>query len=160
MVNPTEYARFKQLDVIAAMQLYWASADQSNMELVKPYVNAIAFMHTFPARSLLKHGATLAGASDWPITTRTLGRRSTRPSAAGPKVLNAAEAIDRQVMFQAYTLNAARTMRLEQQIGSLKVGKQADMIVVDRDVLDVDAETLRDTQVLQTWFAGKLIYER
>ena len=75
-------------------------------------------------------------------------------------MLNAAEAIDRQVMFQAYTLNAARAMRLEQQIGSLKVGKQADMIVVDRDVLDVDAETLRDTQVLQTWFAGKLIYAR
>ncbi|MND20110.1 N-substituted formamide deformylase precursor [compost metagenome] len=162
MVNPTEYARFKPLDVIAAMQLYWASADQSNMELVKPYVNAMTFMHTFPARSLLKHGATLAGASDWPITTPDPWQAIYQAiSRKGPKgVLNAAEAIDRQVMFQAYTLNAARTMRLEQQIGSLKVGKQADMIVVDRDVLDVDAETLRDTQVVQTWFAGKLIYAR
>jgi len=162
LVNPREYARFKQLDVIAAMQLYWASADQSNMELVKPYVNAMAFMHTYPARSLLKHGATIAGASDWPITTPDPWQAIYQAiSRKGPKgVLNAAEAIDRQVMFQAYTLNAARTMRLEQQIGSLKVGKQADMIVVDRDVLDVDAETLRDTQVVQTWFAGKQIYSR
>jgi predicted amidohydrolase YtcJ len=75
-------------------------------------------------------------------------------------VLNADEAIDRQVMFQAYTLNAARAMRLEQQVGSLKVGKQADMIVLDRDVLSVEPEALRDTQVLQTWFAGKQIYAR
>ena len=162
MVNPREYARFRQLDVIAAMQLYWASADQANLELVKPYVNAMAFLHTFPARSLLKHGATLAGASDWPITTPDPWQAIYQAiSRKGPNgVLNADEAIDRQVMFQAYTLNAARAMRLEQQIGSLKVGKQADMIVLDRDVFAVDAETLRDTQVLQTWFAGRQIYAR
>ena len=75
-------------------------------------------------------------------------------------MLNADEAIHRETMFQAYTLNAARAMRLEQQVGSLKVGKQADMIVLDRDVLNVDPESLRDTQVLQTWFAGKQIYQR
>ncbi|MNN06214.1 N-substituted formamide deformylase precursor [compost metagenome] len=162
MVNPKEYARFKQLDVIAAMQLYWASADESNTALVKPYVNAMAFLHTFPARSLLNQGATLAGASDWPITTPEPWKAIYQAiSRKGPKgVLNADEAIDRQVMFQAYTLNAARAMRLEQQIGSIKVGKQADLIVLDRDVLSVDAETLRDTQVLQTWFAGKQVYMR
>ncbi|MCY1422505.1 Amidohydrolase family protein [compost metagenome] len=162
MVNPKEYARFKQLDVIAAMQLYWASADESNTAQVKPYVNAMAFLHTFPARSLLNQGATLAGASDWPITTPEPWKAIYQAiSRKGPKgVLNADEAIDRQVMFQAYTLNAARAMRLEQQIGSIKVGKQADLIVLDRDVLSVDAETLRDTQVLQTWFAGKQVYMR
>ncbi|MGJ7548616.1 amidohydrolase [Pseudomonas alloputida] len=162
MVNPKEYARFKQLDVIAAMQLYWASADASNMDLVKPYVNAMAFLHTFPARSLVKNGATISGASDWPITTPEPWKAIYQAiSRKGPKgVLNADEAIDRQVMFQAYTLNAARAMRLEQQVGSLKVGKQADMIVLDRDVLSVDPESLRDTQVLQTWFAGQQIYAR
>lgn len=162
MVNPKEYARFKGLDVIASMQLYWASADENNLDLVKPYVDAMAFMHTFPARSLLKNGATIAGASDWPITTPEPWKAIYQAiSRKGPKgVLNAEEAIDRETMFQAYTLNAARTMRLEQQVGSLKVGKQADMIVLDRDVLTVEPEALRDTQVLQTWFAGKQIYAR
>ncbi|MFD2644579.1 amidohydrolase [Pseudomonas japonica] len=162
LVNPREYARFKQLDVIASMQLYWAAADAANLDLVKPYVSAMAFQHTFPARSLLKHGATIAGASDWPISTpepwKAIYQAITRE---GPKgVLNADEAIDRQTMLQAYTLNAARAMRLEQSIGSLAPGKQADMIVLDRDVLSVDARALRDTRVEQTWFAGKLIYAR
>lgn len=162
MVSPKEYARFKQLDVIAAMQLYWASADQSNIDLVKPYVAAMAFMHSYPAHSLLKHGATISGASDWPITTPDPWKAIYQAvSRKGPRgVLNADEGIDRQVMFQAYTLNSARAMRLEQQVGSLKIGKQADMIVLDRDVLSVEPEALRDTQVLQTWFAGKQIYAR
>ncbi|MCP8634820.1 amidohydrolase [Pseudomonas mosselii] len=162
MVNPKEYARFKQLDVIASMQLYWASADEANLELVKPYVDAMAFLHTFPAHSLLAHGATIAGASDWPISTPDPWQAIYQAiSRVGPKgVLNAAEALDRETMLQAYTLNAARAMRLERQIGSLKAGKQADMIVLDRDIFSVAPQALRDTQVLQTWFAGKPIYTR
>ncbi|MBH3361331.1 amidohydrolase [Pseudomonas guariconensis] len=162
MVSAQDYPRFKQLDVIASMQLYWASADETNLDLVKPYVDEHAFAHSYPAHSLYKAGATIAGASDWPITTPEPWKAIYQAvSRKGPKgVLNADEAIDRQTMFQAYTLNAARAMRLEQQVGSLKVGKQADMIVLDRDVLSVDPEALRDTQVLQTWFAGKQIYQR
>ncbi|UTL89308.1 amidohydrolase [Pseudomonas fluorescens] len=162
MVSAQDYPRFKQLDVIASMQLYWASADETNIDLVKPYVDEHAFAHSYPAHSLYKAGATIAGASDWPITTpepwKAIYQAVSRKGAKG--VLNADEAIHRETMFQAYTLNAARAMRLEQQVGSLKVGKQADMIVLDRDVLNVDPETLRDTQVLQTWFAGKQIYQR
>lgn len=162
MVNPKEFARFKPLNVLASMQLYWASADESNLDLVKPYVSAMAFMYSYPARSLLKNGATIAGASDWPITTPDPWKAIYQAvSRQGPKgVLNPAEEIDRQTMFQAYTLNAARVLRLEDRIGSLKPGKQADMIVLDRDVFQVKPEALRDTQVLQTFFAGREIYTR
>ena len=162
MVNPKEFARFKNLNVIASMQLYWAMADESGMDLVKPYVSAMAFMYSYPTRSLLKNGATIAGASDWPITTPDPWKAIYQAvSRKGPKgVLNAAEDIDRQTMFQAYTLNAARTLRLEEQIGSLKPGKQADMIVLDRDVFAVKPEALCDTRVLQTWFAGREIFTR
>ncbi|MNQ45168.1 N-substituted formamide deformylase precursor [compost metagenome] len=162
MVNPKEFARFKTLNVIASMQLYWAMADESSVDLVKPYVSAMAFMYSYPARSLLKNGATIAGASDWPITTPDPWKAIYQAvSRKGPKgVLNADEDIDRQTMFQAYTLNAARTLRLEDQIGSLKPGKQADMIVLDRDVFTVKPEALRDTRVLQTWFAGREIFAR
>ncbi|MNO76110.1 hypothetical protein D3C76_671770 [compost metagenome] len=73
-------------------------------------------------------------------------------------VLNAGESVDRQVMFQAYTLNAAKALRLERQIGSLAPGKQADLIVLDRDVFKVSAEDLFETRVLKTFFAGKQVY--
>jgi len=69
MVNPKEFARFKPLNVIASMQLLWASADDYTLDMIKPYVSALAFRYQYPAYSLLKQGATLAGASDWPVSS-------------------------------------------------------------------------------------------
>ncbi len=160
IVNPKEFARFKPLNVIASMQLLWASADDYTTDMIKPYVSALAFRYQYPAHSLLKQGATIAGASDWPVSSpnpwNAMAQAITRVGPLG--VLNAKEAVDRETMFYAYTLNAARTIGLEMQIGSLSPGKQADFIVLDRDVFKVDNKALHDTQVLQTWFAGREVY--
>ncbi|QLL11164.1 amidohydrolase [Pseudomonas chlororaphis] len=162
MVNPKEFARFKPLGVIASMQLLWASADDYTLGMIKPYVSALAFRYQYPAHSLLKQGATLAGASDWPVSSpnpwNAIAQAITRKGPLG--VLNADERLDRETMFYAYTLNAARAIGLEQQIGSLSAGKQADFIVLDRDVFRVDEKALHETQVLQTWFAGREVYSR
>ncbi|PXX61397.1 hypothetical protein SAMN05660489_04207 [Pseudomonas sp. LAMO17WK12:I10] len=162
MVNPKEFARFKPLGVIASMQLLWASADDYTLDMIKPYVSALAFRYQYPAHSLLKQGATLAGASDWPVSSpnpwNAIAQAITRKGPLG--VLNADERLDRETMFYAYTLNAARAIGLEQQIGSLSAGKQADFIVLDRDVFKVDEKALHETQVLQTWFAGREVYAR
>lgn len=160
LVNPTEFARFKPLNVIASMQLLWASGDEYTLDMVKPYVSSHAFPYQYPAHSLLANGATIAGASDWSVSSPNpwlaIHQAMTRE---GPKgVLNADERIDLGTLLQAYTLNAARTIGLERQIGSLTPGKQADFIVLDRDVLAVPEQELADTRVLQTWFAGREVY--
>ncbi|MFK4231313.1 amidohydrolase [Pseudomonas guariconensis] len=161
LVNPTEFARFKPLNVIASMQLLWASGDEYTLDMVKPYVSPHVFPYQYPAHSLLSHGATIAGASDWSVSSPNpwlaIHQAITRE---GPKgVLNPKERIDRQTMFQAYTLNAARAIGLDKQIGSLTPGKQADFIVLDRDVLTVADNDLADTRVLQTWFGGREVYK-
>lgn len=161
MVNPKEFPRFRELGVIASMQLLWATAETYTEELVKPYVSAMAYQYQYPARSLNKAGATIAGASDWPVSSpnpwNAIAQASTRKGPLG--VLNAAESLDRQSMFQAYTLNAAKALRLEQSIGSIAPGKQADLIVLDRDVFTVSDAELFDTQVVTTYFAGKPVYQ-
>lgn len=160
LVNPKEFARFQQLGVIASMQLLWATAESYTEELVKPYISAAAYQLQYPARSLHEAGAIIAGASDWPVSSpnpwNAIAQASTRKGPLG--VLNAKESIDRESMFQAYTLNAAKALRLEQQIGSLAPGKQADLIVLDRDVFTVSDEQLFETKVLRTFFAGKQVY--
>ncbi|MCY1247443.1 guanine deaminase [compost metagenome] len=105
-------------------------------------------------------GATIAGGSDWPVSSanpfNAIAQASTRKGPLG--VLNAKESIDRQTMFYAYTINAAKTLRLDQQIGSLAPGKQADLIILDRDVFKVSDDDLFETKVLNTFFAGKQVY--
>ncbi|WP_028630394.1 MULTISPECIES: amidohydrolase [Pseudomonas] len=160
LVNPEEFARFKPLDVTASMQLLWASGDDYTLDLVKPYVSAFAFRYQYPAHSLLSQGATIAGASDWPVSSPNPWLAIYQAvSRDGPKgVLNADERIDRETMLQAYTLNAARTIGLDKQIGSLTPGKQADFILLDRDVLSVPDKDLAETRVLKTWFAGREVF--
>ncbi|MCU1735028.1 MULTISPECIES: amidohydrolase [unclassified Pseudomonas] len=162
LVNPKEFTRFKPLNVIASMQLLWAIGDEYAIDMVKPYVSAFAFRFQYPARSLLKAGATIAGASDWPVSPANpwmaIAQATTRRGSKG--VLNPEETIPREVMFYAYTLNAAKTIRLEDRIGSLVKGKQADFVVLDRDVFTVDEQALAETQVVQTWFGGKEVYRQ
>ncbi|MBX9915136.1 MAG: amidohydrolase [Pseudomonadaceae bacterium] len=161
LVNPKEFPRFKELGVIASMQLLWATAENYTEELVKPYVSAYSYRYQYPAQSLHKAGAMIAGASDWPVSSQNpwnaIAQASTRKGPLG--VLNAKESIDRETMLYAYTLNAATALRLEKQIGSLAPGKQADLIILDRDVFKVSDAELFDTQVLQTFFAGQSVYQ-
>ena len=88
LVNPKEFARFKQLGVIASMQLLWATAESYTEELVKPYVSAAAYQYQYPARSLHQAGATIAGASDWPVSSpnpwHAIAQASTRKGLPEP----------------------------------------------------------------------------
>lgn len=156
LVDPADYARFAQLNTIAVMQLHWAELDNYLIDLVKPYLTESQFLGQYPARSLQRHGATIAGASDWPISTanpwEAMHHAMTRSGPDGG--LNAAERMDRVSMLLAYTLHAAQAIGLDSRIGSLEAGKQADFIVLDRDVLSVDVASLKSTRVLATYFGG------
>jgi hypothetical protein len=72
-------------------------------------------------------------------------------------VLDASQAMPREAMFYAYTRNSARAMNVD-SIGTIAAGKRADLVLLDRDVLTVSPEEMRDTKVLWTMVAGKIVY--
>ncbi len=163
LVDPNDYNRFKQNNVIASMQLAWAYEDGFNKELVKPYIDATSYKGMYPAHSLLINGATIAGASDAPVSTANpfvaIATAITRKGSEG-EVLNPAEAIDRDTVFKAYTINSAKALSLDKSIGTLEPGKKADMILVDRDIFNVSPEQLAKTKVVWTIFNGKKVYQQ
>ena len=57
-----------------------------------------------------------------------------------------------------FTINNARILMLEKEAGSLEPGKLADMVLLDRDVLECPLERLADTRVLKTWLGGKPVF--
>lgn len=64
------------------------------------------------------------------------------------------QSLSREQMIRFYTINNAKLMRAESLIGSLEIGKQADFIVVDRDLLTCPVEAIRDTRVMATYLDG------
>ncbi len=82
----------------------------------------------------------------------------TRMSRFHPTPLHWEEALTREQAIRFYTINNAWLMRSEQEIGSIEVGKRADFIRVDRDLLTCPVEEIRQTQVLGTWMDGQRVY--
>ena len=70
------------------------------------------------------------------------------------------EALSREQAIRFYTINNARLLFLEKQVGSLEVGKRADLVVVDRDLLECPLEELKDTQVVETYLDGEVVFRR
>jgi hypothetical protein len=159
-IRPEDIPRFRELGVIASFQLYWANAGVDTIELVKPHIDPAIYVWQYPARSVLDSGGTVAGASDWPVSTanvfQAIYQAETRKGPEG--VLDASQRVPREAMLYAYTRNAAHALDQQSRIGSIAPGKQADFALLDRDMLTTTAEEARDTKVLWTIVGGKTVY--
>lgn len=159
-ILPKDFSRFRELHVISAFQLYWAEAANDTIEILKPYVDPEIYKWQYPARSVLDNGGIISGASDWPVSTanvfRAIYQAETRKGKEG--ILDASQDMPREAMFYAYTRNSAKAMNMD-TIGSIAPGKRADLVLLDRDVLTVSPELMRDTKVIWTMLAGKTVYQ-
>jgi hypothetical protein len=159
-VLPEDFPRFRELGVVSALQLFWAEASNDTIEILKPYIDPEIYRWQYPARSILDNGGIISGASDWPVSTanvfRAIYQAETRKGPEG--VLDASQAMPREAMFYAYTRNSSRAMNMEGSIGTIAAGKRADMVLLDRDVLTVSAEEMRETKVVWTMVAGKVVW--
>src|SRR5258708_15483729 len=154
-VQTEDFPRFRELGVVSALQLFWAEASNDTIEIVKPYVDSAIYKWQYPARSILDNGGIISGASDWPVSTanvfRAIYQAETRKGPEG--VLDPSQAMPREAMFYAYTRNSARAMNMD-SIGTVAVGKRADVVLLDRDVLTISPEDMREAKVVCTMVVG------
>jgi predicted amidohydrolase YtcJ len=61
--------------------------------------------------------------------------------------------------IRVMTLGGAYSMRKENELGSLEKGKAADMVVLNRDLFEIDPDSIIDTKVVYTIFGGKIVYD-
>jgi predicted amidohydrolase YtcJ len=164
LVDPADFARFRELGVIASLQLQWAQPDNYTVEAALPYIGPQRQARLYPARSFIASGATIAGGSDWNVSTfnpfeaMAVAVSRTNPQQPQRGVLGAAEALKLSEMFAAYTINAARMLGRDAEIGSLQPGKAADVVVLDRTLNDhSSAEQIRGARVRLLFANGTLL---
>ncbi|HAT1621116.1 TPA: amidohydrolase [Raoultella planticola] len=163
VVSPQSLPRFQQLNVAASMQLLWAGKDSdgATTTLLEGKVPPSLLEHLYPAGDLYRHHALIAGASDWPVSSPNpllaIYTAVTRAGESGVLPPDS-EKIGRAAMLQAYTINAAKVIGREKEIGSISVGKSADLVLFDRNLEKVSIEHLRDAKVLWTMFEGQQVY--
>jgi predicted amidohydrolase YtcJ len=80
------------------------------------------------------------------------------PDGAVPGVLNADERVDLDTMLAAYTRNGAWLMHQEDLVGSIEVGKAADVVVLEKNLFELTAREIADVRVLRTLIDGETVY--
>ena len=99
-------------------------------------------------------GARLTLSSDWDVSELNPFIGMQNAVTRTPQEISLEDAV------KAYTLNAAYVMRQEQKVGSIEVGKEADLIVLDRNIFEIPANQINGTKVDLTCLKGKVVFER
>jgi len=155
-------------DVIAQSTPSWYVYDDIALE----YLGEERFRQMYPMKSLAAGGAKLTLGSDYPASWIGLDGLNplfniemamTRQPAGDKNFAIQAPATERISLEQAirgYTLDAAYQLRLEDQIGSLEVGKQADLVVLSKNIFAMDTYDIHSVEVSLTMVNGKVVHQQ
>lgn len=155
--------RFAELGVIASVQPYHAIDDGVWAE---KRIGPDRIKYTYPFRTFLDNKVMLCFGSDWTVapinpllgiyaavTRRTLDDKN--PNGWIPE-----QKITVEEAIKAYTINNAYAAFEENVKGSIDVGKLADLVILNEDILTIDPVKIKDVKVDMTVFDGKVIYKR
>lgn len=164
LIHPDDRPRFGELGVAAVFQSLWAYPDPAALDLDIPMLGEARTWQMYPIRSVHDAGGRIVGGSDyWVTDLNPLWAIETAITRQDPLtddglILNADEAVDLETMIAAYTINGAYQMRLENEQGSIEVGKRADLIVLDRNLFESPVSEISDAKVTMTIFDGRTVY--
>jgi predicted amidohydrolase YtcJ len=161
---PADFDRMAELDVIANFQALWAYRDTHYDEITYIRMGEERSKYIYPINSLNKRGTTLAFGSDWYVTSANpllaieVAITRQAPNGLGAEPLLPEEAIDLATAIKAATLGAAYGNFLDQETGSIEVGKLADLIVIDKNLFDIPARDISEASVMLTLFEGESVF--
>lgn len=160
-LHPSDIPRFGQLGVIASMQGVHCTSDA-------PFVIARlgekrAREGAYVWQKLMKSGAIVTNGTDAPVEDvspiasfyATVSRKANDAS-----VFFGDQRMSRMEALKSYTINGAYAAFQEESIGSIKVGKYADLVVLSKDILTVPEDQIPTAEVAYTIVGGKVRYKR
>lgn len=165
VVHPDDLDRFRALGVTANMQMLWASLEPQMIELVLPFLSAERASWQYPFGDLERSGATLACGSDWSVSTPNpweaihvaVNRRSPESDEAGAEAFLPSQRLSLATALTAYTAGSAYVNHWP-DCGTLRVGAEADLVLVDRNPFAAPPNEIGETQTLATWVAGERVF--
>ncbi|MFK8043093.1 amidohydrolase [Congregibacter sp.] len=167
VVNPADVPRFGELDVIVQSTPTWYAYD----DIALAYLGEERLAHMYPLKSIAAAGGKVTLGSDFPaswigldgmnpvfniemaLTRQPPGDKDYLPQPPVDERINLEQAI------RGYTIDGAFQLGLEKEIGSITPGKQADMVVLNKDLFSLDAHGIHETKVVLTMVNGKIVFE-
>jgi predicted amidohydrolase YtcJ len=167
IADPNDFPRFQKLNVVPVLSFQWEKRAPDTVDNLQSYLGVARFKLVEPAGFLAEAGARIAYGSDWPVDplnewfalkVGVTRMNSPRAGAEYAARLGEDKGLTRQQVLRAITMNSSYELRQDAATGSLELGKLADIIVLDRNILDISEEQIADTRVMKTVVGGRIVY--
>jgi predicted amidohydrolase YtcJ len=167
LVRPEDIRRMAKLKIVASLNSYWHYKEPFYYEeLFVPILGRERAGASFSANSFLVEGVLAAMATDGTISEKPaplwgieIAVTRNSPGATDSKRLhNPTERISRHQAIEMCTINGARALGLDGVTGSLEVGKRADMVILDKNILTIAVNEIHAVEVLETICKGRTLY--
>lgn len=180
IAHPDDQKHVGELGVFVVFTFVWATPGLEYDMMVIPFIEKVDgigdlydpdsyyFQNVYPARTIQSYGGVLVNGSDAPVSSR-----DPRPFASlqqavyrgnGDMILNADQRIDIHSAIAAFTINGARLFGHDDRLGSIEVGKIADIIAINQNIVALAEngrpEDISNTAVTLTVFDGQVVYEQ
>jgi predicted amidohydrolase YtcJ len=161
-LRPSEIARFGTQKVIASMQPYHEADDGRWCD---KRIGPERSKGTYAFRSLLNAGAVLAFGSDWTVAPLNplegIKAAVTRQTLDGkhPNGWNPEQKLTVDEAVRAFTVGSAYAEFAEKVKGSITPGKLADLVLLDRDIYQINPAEIDEARVLVTVMDGQVVWE-
>ena len=164
VVDKADIPRMAKLGVVASTDPHWFDTDPDFYDLILAALGKERTENQLPMKSFFDAGVVVASASDYPVINPAyplmgIQKGVTRQVPGRPDtLLGAAERVTIEQMIEATTLNVAYQLRCDDRLGSITVGKEADLVVLGTDITACDPEHIQDAPVLGTMIGGNWVY--
>ncbi len=155
LMDPDDYRLFVAYSVVPSVQPCHLLAD---IRFVERRIGKERARRSYPWKSFLARHLPLAFGTDWPV--EDIDPRRNFYAAVERLGWNTHEAVSIEEALLCSTINAAYSVFLEKELGSIEVGKLADMVVWEKDFRKIRPKGYLDNQVKMTIIGGKILYRR
>ena len=172
LAAPEDLRRLRALDVMIQTTPHWAHDLSGTLELYSRLLDDERGAQVMLLRDIWEAAPLVAFGADYPATGLPfpqssplhgieIGHTRRRPGATeGPPLPPADQRMTLNAMLTGYTANAARQLRLEEEVGVIAPGKQADLVVLERNVLEAPPHSIHAIKVDMTLLAGRIVFTR
>ncbi len=162
IISPADISRVAKLGVVASMQPSHAIGD---LFFAPSRLGSDRLAGAYAWNTLIKSGALVIGGSDAPVERgdpmiefyAAVARRDLN-GFQDPKTWHPEQAVSRDQALKMFTLWPARAAFMEDSLGSITVGKKADLTILNQDIMTIPAPEILKTKALMTVLGGKVAY--
>jgi predicted amidohydrolase YtcJ len=163
VANPSDLPRFASLGIAANVQPIWLNEDDPAIAGIRASLGNERMSALYPMAGIWSAGGRVIASSDWPSPSMNpfegMQVAITHQPLDGSKPAFQPEGrVDLATILAAYTINGAWGAGADAINGSIEIGKAADLVVLERNLFEVDPLKLHQTRVMLTLLEGEIVY--